>query len=615
MSNDFHPHHPKYVPNTDPVYHDTPTPPTNSSYSLALASLTIEPDKDLVFQPVRTTFLRSTQSSNLSFRPHSLVPILRSFRQGRFPMPVLVGSSPTATSTNSPYQLGRPSSSHSPTSPHLIPRRRRSLDSVSVLRLDASADDPQSGFDGLADEEDPEWVKVDGVRHVELELDPTQYQTEVFARKVLKMLQSLRIPHWSSIHLSAQNLKIHKVTGSMTNAVFFVSFQPNPGSTYFSRQPTLSSDPSLTGSSSPSTAGIGLLSLSESPAPMTDTPLDKSEAPTLLLRVYGSASSTFISRPRELRVLHLLSSVYDLGPALRGTFTNGRIEEFFQSRALTASELRDPKISGWIGRRMAELHSADLDLLSPVQPGERREPEMLTSLREWITPARILMADLAHAQSIGALAGTNLNNFVEAFALDTFELEIRKYLEWLAKWERGEIGQMGRPWRMVFAHNDTQYGNLLLLSNPPPPPQPAHTALIVVDFEYAAPNPLTHDIANHFCEWRANYHHSTLPHSLSAHSPYPTKAERWNFYKSYLAVARGREVKDEQELEELDMGVKAWSPGGSATWALWGIVSAKAQVDALKSMDPSFIPDFEYLLYASERVQMFRQEIKDLGII
>lgn len=35
---------------------------------------------------------------------------------------------------------------------------------------------------------------------------------------------------------------------------------------------------------------------------------------------------------------------------------------------------------------------------------------------------------------------------------------------------------------------------------------------------------------------------------------------------------------------------------GSAAWALWGVVSARAQVEAIEMGDVAFAPDFEYLV-------------------
>ena len=79
----------------------------------------------------------------------------------------------------SPYSIGgRPSSESSPTihpySPNLRPHinHRASLDAVSLFRLDEHEGDVDTGDEG-ADEgwEDPDGVSVEGVKHVELELE------------------------------------------------------------------------------------------------------------------------------------------------------------------------------------------------------------------------------------------------------------------------------------------------------------------------------------------------------------------------------------------------------------------------------------------------------------
>ena len=75
--------------------------------------------------------------------------------------------------------------------------------------------------------------------------------------------------------------------------------------------------------------------------------------------------------------------------------------------------------------------------------------------------------------------------------------------------------------------------------------------IIVVDFEYAAPNPGAYDIANHFHEWTTDYN-STTPHLLDS-ARYPTLAERQNFYRAYLGGETG--------LDELEAQVDVWSAG------------------------------------------------------
>jgi thiamine kinase-like enzyme len=81
--------------------------------------------------------------------------------------------------------------------------------------------------------------------------------------------------------------------------------------------------------------------------------------------------------------------------------------------------------------------------------------------------------------------------------LPLFEQQIKLYRSLVRDWERSE----GKSKR-VFAHNDTQYGNLLLLTPAKAEDEKAleqklqapHQKIIVVDFEYASANPRGFDI-------------------------------------------------------------------------------------------------------------------------
>jgi len=140
--------------------------------------------------------------------------------------------------------------------------------------------------------------------------------------------------------------------------------------------------------------------------------------------------------------------------------------------------------------------------------------------------------------------------------------------------------------------------------------------VIVVDFEYASPNPAAFDIANHFHEWTANYH-SPTPHILDP-THYPTAQERRNFYVAYIeqcvvSSSAPPEVLEEDilegELEKLDRQVKAWSPASHAMWAVWGIVQAKEDIEGKEGE-----PEFDYIGYARCRMKGFRREVCALEI-
>ncbi|KAG6871448.1 hypothetical protein C0995_004450 [Termitomyces sp. Mi166 len=396
-------------------------------------------------------------------------------------------------------------------------------------------------------------IREEGLPHANIMLEARQYKTPAFARRLLECLRLLSVSFWCAPGIVPAEIKIQKVSGALTNAVFFVSY------------------PSVR------------------------------KSRTVLLRVYGVSSGCLVSRPRELHILHMLSSQYRIGPRVYGTFENGRVEEFFESTTLTASDIRDPTISRWIGARMAELHSVDIEV---VESGSTRGPKsddweigVKENVESWLPPAEEVLA----LPFVNEQVRTELD-------LPAFRREWSHYLQWLS-----HVDDVHNGSARVFAHNDTQYGNLLRLQHPKDAID-EHRQLIVVDFEYAAPNPASFDIANHFHEWTANYHCST-PHLLDT-SLYPTYDERHNFYTAYLdhtAISGEVPMLDDDErelqLQKLDEQVRYWSPASHGMWAIWGIVQAREDIEGNNAES-----EFDYIGYSICRMTAFRREIRMLGI-
>ncbi|OBZ79032.1 putative choline kinase [Grifola frondosa] len=384
---------------------------------------------------------------------------------------------------------------------------------------------------------DVDVVRMEGLRHAILRLEARRYKTPQFAEQLLDILHTLRPPSWANPEITPETITIQKVSGSLTNAVFFVSCPSVPSSR------------------------------------------------TLLLRIYGPSSASLISRPRELRTLHVLSSQYHIGPRVYGTFENGRIEEYFDSTALSAADLRDKKISTWIGARMAELHGVDIEAVereSPLTNGRGKGWQLgaMQNVKSWLALAREVLALPSAPEQVRR----NLD-------LDRFEREWERYMRWLHQKEK-EQGTSKR----VFSHNDTQYGNLLRLKTPKEG-IPEHRQIIVVDFEYASPNTAAFDIANHFHEWTANYHGSA-PHILDP-ARYPTFDERRNFYGAYLThtgcslgsptPTLSPDLSNETlnaEMQKLESQVRAWSPASHAMWAD-GASSKPARLSRARTANPS----------------------------
>ncbi|KIM48358.1 hypothetical protein M413DRAFT_440087 [Hebeloma cylindrosporum] len=398
-------------------------------------------------------------------------------------------------------------------------------------------------------ENNVEVVREEGLQHARIKLDARQYKKLPFRERLLEILRKLQIRSWANPQIVPENIVVTKVSGALTNAVFFVSC-----------------------SSAPSTQ-------------------------TLLLRVYGPSSGSLISRPRELHTLHILSSRYKIGPRVYGTFDNGRIEEYFDSVTLTSTDIRDPQISRWIGARMAELHSVDVQAVDGSSSNlENSGMEFVANVKSWLGAAEEVL------QLPGISDATR-----QELDLPRFKNEWNRYVAWVLSRPR-TFGT-----RRVFAHNDAQYGNILRLKDGSEGLD-EHRQIIVVDFEYAAPNAAAFDIANHFIEWTADYHCPT-PHLLNA-SRYPTAEERHNFYASYIRysamLAEDPGLDDsslEEMITELDKDVLILGAASHGGWAIWGIVQAREDVEAGVTE-----PEFDYIGYAKGRMAAFRKDFQSFGL-
>jgi choline kinase len=396
------------------------------------------------------------------------------------------------------------------------------------------------------------------------------YKKVLFRERLLEILRKLQIRSWTNPQIAPEDIVVTKVSGALTNAVFFVS---------------------------------------RSSAPSTQT---------LLLRVYGPSSGSLISRPRELHTLHILSSRYKIGPRVYGTFDNGRIEEYFDSVTLTSTDIRDPQISRWIGARMAELHSVDVQAVddNSLSPNDDNSGMgFVANVRLWLGPAE----EVLRLSGISDATRQELD-------LPRFRNEWNRYLAWLFSRPR-TFGT-----RRVFSHNDAQYGNILRLKDGSEgldehrqvcrfffcwnTTQCANICLqiVVVDFEYAAPNAAAFDIANHFIEWTADYHCPT-PHLLNP-SRYPTVEERHNFYASYIQysalLAEDPRLDDsslEDMITELDRDVLNFGAASHGGWAIWSIVQAREDVEAGVTE-----PEFDYVGYAKVRMAAFRKDLQSIGL-
>ncbi|XP_059279957.1 probable choline kinase 1 [Lycium ferocissimum] len=153
----------------------------------------------------------------------------------------------------------------------------------------------------------------------------------ILPEELMKLLLSLA-KKWGDVW-DLKNLKVHHLSGAMTNEVYRISW------------PTKNENVSR----------------------------------RVLVRMYGEGVEKFFNRDEEIRAFECLSKKGQ-GPKLLGQFSNGRVEEFIHARTLSAEDLRDSEISSSIAAKLREFHNLDM-------PGSKNVI-LWDRLRKWLNEAK-----------------------------------------------------------------------------------------------------------------------------------------------------------------------------------------------------------------------------------
>lgn len=140
---------------------------------------------------------------------------------------------------------------------------------------------------------------------------------------------------------------------------------------------------------------------------------------------------------------------------------------------------------------------------------------------------------------------------------------------------------------LIFAHLDAQPGNCLRLTGPFTTPTmspllillhelaPDHQ-IVVVDFEYASPNPMGVDVANHF-------HERCLDDSQPASESWMLHREWYHSVdqqRTFLSAYLGSDATP-STIAALEHEVRLQSPASHAMSALSGVGAGREDVEAL----------------------------------
>ena len=340
----------------------------------------------------------------------------------------------------------------------------------------------------------------------------------------------------------------------------------------------------------------------------------------LLLRVYGPQVEHLIDRDAELNILKRLARK-KIGPRMLGTFSNGRFEEYLHAKTLEAQDLRIPETSKQIAKRMRELHEGIELLDTEIDAG----PGIFLNWDDWVERCEKVITwldqQVRQAESGGEPKPKAKYTRLGLICGVEWAIFRKTYDKYRAKLTEECGFESGIRKKLVFAHNDTQYGNLMRLTpsgeSPLLQPSNQHKQLVVIDFEYAGQNTVGLEFANHFTEWCYNYHDPDKSYACN-HKAYPTEKEQHRFVRSYvmhrpqfnpsasatpkmdgrektnisdfMLDARAppgvpasdydeeesaREKKMEEDIQRLIYETRLWRIANHAKWVAWGIVQAK----------------------------------------
>ncbi|KAL2283984.1 hypothetical protein FJTKL_09219 [Diaporthe vaccinii] len=479
------------------------------------------------------------------------------------------------TSSRSTLQLSRAYSSDTDyvDGDAIVPSCDAILDNTKTLKYSKASADDHSSVSGKREEKERQaWA--------------------TFKNEIIRLAHTLRLKGWRRVALDAgDDIQVERLSGALTNAVYVVTPPEN--------------------------------------LPLRDSDVVKKKPQKLLLRIYGPHVENLIDRDTELSILKRLARK-KIGPRMLGTFTNGRFEQFFNAVPLTPEEMRQSATSRQIAKRMRELHSG-IDLLKGERDGG---PTLFKNWDSWVdnVERRSLFLDelvAAHAAGRPAAGADSWrqSDFVCGVEWPKFKAMVDKYRSFLVQY----YGSEGLHEKLVFAHNDTQYGNILRVctddeKSPLLQPENQHKQLIVIDFEYASANLPGCEFANHFTEWAYNYHDPHAPFACSVER-YPSIEEQKRFIKAYIEhrpkiassapasassdadvtpsatpqvtpqnpsssvvefmldarappggwkeEERRAEGATDERVEELVRETRLWRAMNSAQWVAWGIVQAK----------------------------------------
>lgn len=289
--------------------------------------------------------------------------------------------------------------------------------------------------------------------------------------------------------------------------------------------------------------------------------LQNSGSDVILLRVNGEGTEAIIDRTDEVVTILSLHKEGFCSP-LYARLKNGLCYGFSPGRRL---EVHETSSNSTIMRKVAEL-MARLHLVEVPSHFKNRKPVLWLKLDKMLKSIPTSFEDQDVQESFIASIGSieHLKREIDA----TKDLILNK---------------CHSP--IVFCHNDIHSANLIYNKEA--------DSLMLLDFEYAGPNYLAYDIANHFCEFAGVENVD--------YTKYPSEEVQKMWIRMYLEEKQKLDGEKaavwDADVHNLYCDVNKMTLGCHLLWIVWGVFqAAHSKIE------------FDYMEYASIRHKEYMQK-------
>eukprot|EP01084_Bolivina_argentea_P021206 39382_1 len=241
----------------------------------------------------------------------------------------------------------------------------------------------------------------------------------------------------------------------------------------------------------------------------------------LLIRIYGPNTELFeliINRKSEETLFYELGQL-EFGPFTYGTFTNGRIEQFYSNTTIELTYKQ--KYYKQIAETLALMHC-----LQPPSLQNKTHPSLWLNITKYVNIAgnvQFMDSESQIQKQYKALNWPNIRNQIDI--MRSYLCNPDKLIEFIVSrniFIDNSIVKIAYSFmfQSVLCHNDLTPENILYL--------PQYDEIKFIDFEYGSYNYRAFDFANHFCEY------SGVHDNILDYNKFPERNHIKDFIKIYV---------------------------------------------------------------------------------